>query len=94
MFIVVTYDISVDGRRASLHKRLKKLLRPVQLSVFQGDLPDARWNQLEALLTRGIDPRRDSVRVYSFCRSCAGLVRCYGVAPEEPDPRAPIVVGP
>lgn len=93
MRVVLTYDIPSDGRRTRLHKRLKKLLSPVQLSVFEGDLPPAELARLEALLRRTLDPRRDSVRVYALCRACAGLVRVHGVAPELPDPDAPLIVG-
>lgn len=93
MRVVLTYDISSDGRRARLFKRLKKLLNPVQFSVFEGDLPPAELGRLEHLLGRTLDLGTDSVRVYSLCRACAGLGRVYGVAPELPDPDAPLIVG-
>lgn len=92
MHVVLTYDIVADSRRARFHKRLKALLRPVQYSVFQGEIPDSRWSRLVGLVTREIDHRTDSVRVYPLCRACAGLVQSYGVAPELHDPRAPIIV--
>lgn len=93
MHVVLTYDVTSDSRRNRLFKRLKKLLLPVQLSVFEGELPPAELARLEQLLGRTLDLQRDSVRVYALCRSCAGLVRSYGVAPELPDPDAPLIVG-
>lgn len=93
MRTVFAYDIVGDGRRARLFKRLKRLMVPVQKSVFEGHLPPRRLMALESLILRELDPNEDQARVYTLCRSCAGLVRSYGVAPELGDPDAPLLIG-
>ena len=92
MHLVFAYDVVSDSRRARLHKRLKRLLVPVQRSVFEGDAPHSAWGKLEALITRELNLEQDSVRIYPLCKACAGLVRSYGTAPELLDPDAPFIV--
>ena len=94
MIHVLAYDIAADGRRARFFKRLKRLMVPVQESVFEGDLSGARLTELERHIGRELDLRADAVRLYPLCRSCRGLVRTYGVSPDLWDGHAPLIIGP
>jgi CRISPR-associated endonuclease Cas2 len=64
MVLVLCYDVVADGRRARLFKGLKGYLRPVQKSVFEGRLPERRWDPMIRMVSRIIEPAEDSVRIY------------------------------
>lgn len=89
---MLCYDVVGDGRRAKLYKKLQGFLRPVQRSVFEGRLPERRWDPLLRVVNGIIDPTEDSVRIYRLCGGCAGVVTHLGVSPVLPDPGEPIVV--
>lgn len=87
MHLVVCYDVVSDPRRDRLHKGLKGFLRPVQKSVFEGQLPPRRYPALLALVDRCIDHETDTVRIYNLCGGCQGLMDLIGTA--APDPLGP-----
>ncbi len=70
MYVVVAYDIADDRRRARLAKKLIDFLPRVQMSVFEGELPENRLPRLRQVLEDAIDPGEDSVRIYQLCRRC------------------------
>ena len=74
MYLLVAYDVVSDRRRARLAKRLVDFLPRVQKSVFEGEVPDHRFRELERVIQDGIDPETDSVRIYHLCRRCWGSV--------------------
>lgn len=86
MFTVVCYDVVQDKRRTRLHKRLKGFLSPVQKSVFEGELPPTRLTPLLDTITRTIDHRTDTVRIYELCKGCRPLTRVVGVGREPVGP--------
>lgn len=90
--LVLVYDVADDRRRATLFKRLKGFLTPVQESVFEGDLPSRRWTELRRTVDRTIDAGEDSVRIYALCRACRGQTTLIGRSPPVPDPGEPILV--
>lgn len=92
MYLLLCYDVVDDPRRTRLFKRLKGLLRPVQKSVFEGELPDWRWNQLIRIVDDTIDHGTDTVRIYHLCRTCRGLLYLAGTAEPLPDPRVPVLI--
>lgn len=92
MVVVLCYDVSDDGRRAKLFKKLKAYLTPVQESVFEGHLPPSRFGRLVAEVRDTIDPALDSVRVYHLCRGCRGQTLLVGTSPPVREPDAPILV--
>ena len=92
MVLVLVYDIPEDKRRTKLFKQLKGFLVPVQKSVFEGDLPSNRWNELLTTVNGTIDAGEDSVRIYSICRACKGSTTLLGTSPAVPDPGEPILV--
>ena len=83
--VVLAYDVIEDGPRARLFKRLKDHLRPVQKSVFEGDLDAAGVKKVEDLVASVLDLTEDSVRIYRLCPTCARRVTVLGVATVTPD---------
>lgn len=92
MYVVLCYDVSHDRRRARLFKRLRGFLRPVQESVFEGELPDRRWADLLITCRRTVDATADAVRIHTLCRACRRGTVLVGVSTAIPDPGEPVVV--
>jgi len=79
MHRIVCYDIANNRRRARFFKGLKRFLEPVQRSVFEGPLPERLLHRLHGLIERELDPRADTVRLYSLCPRCAASIHEHGV---------------
>ena len=77
MFIVVSYDISHDRRRARLRRELKNFGTPVQYSVFECVLELKDISRLQAAVKR-IIRQDDRVRYYRLCESCEQHVVAIG----------------
>jgi CRISPR-associated protein Cas2 len=92
MHLVLCYDVVQDRRRGRLFKKLKGFLTPVQKSVFEGELPVRRWDDLIRTVQRCIDPLTDSVRIYGLCRGCAATITHIGITPMLSDPDEPVVI--
>ncbi len=92
MHAIVCYDIPANSRRNKLHKRLGGFLRPVQRSVFEGPLQGNQLTPLLATIKRTIDPRKDDVRIYLFCKSCVASTILMGIAFSVEEEKGPIVV--
>jgi CRISPR-associated protein Cas2 len=69
MFIVVSYDIPHDRRRARLHRELKNFGTRVQYSVFECVLDPKDFLRLQTAVQRVITPD-DHVRYYRLCERC------------------------
>jgi CRISPR-associated protein Cas2 len=78
MRIIVAYDIREDRRRTRVAKLLEGVLTRVQLSVFEGEVPEDRLQYAVQVASRQIEDETDSIRVYRLCASCAGRVDVYG----------------
>lgn len=63
MYVLIVYDVSVD-RVGKVHKCLKRFLHWRQNSVFEGELTDARIENLKAELGKIIVADTDSVLLY------------------------------
>lgn len=83
MFIVVSYDISHDGRRTRLHRELKNFGTRVQYSVFECVLDPKDVPRLQAAVKRIIQGE-DRVRYYRLCEPCAQQVIAIGGAVTQP----------
>jgi CRISPR-associated protein Cas2 len=64
MFIVVSYDIVDDRRRAKVHKAMLNFGRRVQYSVFECDIGAETAKKMHDRLQALIAPKEDSVRFY------------------------------
>lgn len=79
MFVVVSYDVKDDKRRARIHKELKNFGQWVQYSVFECDLTKEHYLRLRHRLNGLIDEDKgDSIRFYFLCDSCSGRIERIG----------------
>ena len=74
-FVVVVYDISNDKRRTRLHNALLDFGTPVQFSVFECWLTKEEIKKMHARIKKIIRPRKDHLRYYFLCATCAGRVQ-------------------
>jgi len=89
MFIVVSYDIVDDRRRARLHRVLKNFGTRVQYSVFECMLEPKDFTRLQATVTLVVK-RDDHVRYYRLCEQCERQVMVIGGTVTQP-PRTLVV---
>ena len=83
MFLVVCYDVETttrEGRRRL--RRIAKLCEShgqrAQKSVFECHMDKALYVVFEARLLRIIDPRRDSLRIYSLPENAVPQIKNFG----------------
>lgn len=74
MYVLVTYDITDNRIRTRVMKFLLNYGERIQLSVFECDLDDRRYQQMKQGLERLINPDEDRVRYYRLCRTCVERV--------------------
>jgi CRISPR-associated protein Cas2 len=65
MYVIVVYDVSVD-RVAKVCNFLRRYLTRVQNSVFEGEITDKQFAEIQYGLKQIIEKDADSVRWYSF----------------------------
>lgn len=88
MFIIISYDIADNKRRARIAKVLKSFGYRVQKSVFECQLDDDRkYLKMKKEIEKTINREDDSVRYYFLCSRCKGNVEVsgWGVVREEED---------
>ncbi|NFV79534.1 CRISPR-associated endonuclease Cas2 [Magnetospirillum aberrantis] len=71
MLVVISYDVQTTDNAG--RKRLRRIAKTcqdygqrVQFSVFECELPPARWVELRARLLSIIDGKSDSLRFYNL----------------------------
>jgi len=64
MYVIITYDVSVE-RVNKVCQFLRQYLDWVQNSVFEGELTESQLVKIRAELKKMIDKTKDSVRIYS-----------------------------
>ena len=84
MLIIVTYDVSTET--AAGRRRLRRVARicesmgqRVQKSVFECQVNEMQYEQLERALLAVIDEREDNLRFYRITEPAKLRVRQYGV---------------
>jgi len=87
VFVVVSYDVADDRRRAKVAGILLGSGERVQFSVFECHLTREELERLRAKLTQVIAPAEDSVRFYALCERCrqSVIVEGKGAATEDHD---------
>ena len=65
MFVIFCYDVNVK-RNSKINKLIRKYLRPVQKSVYEGYITDSKLNRLCGQVKDLIDPVEDSVVIYKL----------------------------
>ena len=80
MNIVVSYDISDDGKRARVSNILKDYGARVQYSVFECQLAEEAFEELLTDL-KPFAGEGDSITVYHLCEACLKKVNPLGRKP-------------
>lgn len=65
MFVILVYDVNAR-RVGKMRKLCKKYLRPVQRSVFEGELTGSKLNCLREEISKLILPKADTVCIYEM----------------------------
>ncbi|MEO0073919.1 MAG: CRISPR-associated endonuclease Cas2 [candidate division WOR-3 bacterium] len=78
-FLVVSYDVRDDRRRAKVLRTMKDFGERVQYSVFECRLDDKEYALMSRRLARLIDVKADSVRVYRLCEGCLKRIEFVGL---------------
>ncbi len=65
MYVIIVYDIE-EKRVAKVCKFLRQYLHWVQNSVFEGELTDGKFQELQFGLRKLIKPDKDSVLFYKM----------------------------
>lgn len=83
MLIIVTYDVSTESREG--RRRLRRVAKicesmgqRVQKSVFECQVNDMQYEQLERALLAEINDTEDSLRFYRITEPTEVRVRQYG----------------
>ena len=63
MYVILTYDIGVK-RNGKVLRICRKYLRPVQKSVFEGDITERKLEKLKSELKKVIKPEDDQIAIY------------------------------
>lgn len=90
MFIVIAYDVSDNKRRNKLHKALKSFGEPVEESVFEADIDQARWQRMFKRVQQ-IIVEEDKVRFYFLCEDCRNRIVVINGTPPTAAPKRVIV---
>lgn len=84
MDILVTYDVNTETSKG--RRRLKQVAQTcknygqrVQLSVFECRVNEAQYESLRAELTKIMDPKVDSLRLYKLHSPREQNLECYGL---------------
>lgn len=90
MMVLITYDVCTED--ASGKKRLRKIAKQcvnygqrVQNSVFECNLDAAQYRQLQHLLIKLMDPKKDSLRFYRLGDNYQSKIEHFGIK-ESYDP--------
>jgi CRISPR-associated protein Cas2 len=65
MYVIIVYDINVD-RVSRVCNFLRRYLTRVQNSVFEGEITDKQYAEIEYGLKQIMKKDEDSIRWYSF----------------------------
>ena len=78
MYVIVVYDIS--GERVSkVLNFFRRYLNWVQNSVFEGELTDKQFAEIQHGLKKIINTKTDSVRFYTFRTQDAVKIKTLGI---------------
>ena len=90
MFLVVSYDIVQDKRRAKIADILKDYGKRVQYSVFECELGEKVLRKMVRELLRYVKVEEDSLRVYKICKDCKNKLETYGISTSCVEEEGPI----
>lgn len=76
-YVVISYDVSDDGKRHKVASTLEDYGKRVQYSVFECTLDEKGLDELLERL-KSLVESEDSIRAYRICRSCLRRVIVLG----------------
>ena len=79
MFLAVTYDCTNDKRRNRVAKILLDYGYRVQYSVFEVELDECRFKEMQGRLLEAINVSEDSIRIYRICERCLEQTKIHGI---------------
>lgn len=91
MFVVVSYDVVNDRRRNKIADTLENYGTRVQKSVFECILEPPRLANLIKEVTKLLEEKEDTLRVYRLCDGCLSRVLVYGIGELTKDKEVYIV---
>jgi CRISPR-associated protein Cas2 len=78
MFVVVSYDVVDDRKRAKIAKAMKSYGERVQKSVFECRIDDQQFLRMKKALENIMDMNEDSIRYYFLCKGCVERIEISG----------------
>jgi len=84
MYVIVVYDVE-EKRVAKVCKFLRQYLHWVQNSVFEGELTDGKFKEMQIGLKKRIKGEKDSVLFYKFRTNYDIDKEVMGLEKSEPD---------
>ncbi len=85
MFCIVSYDIPDDKKRNKIADILLDFGTRIQYSVFECIMDNNLLEKMTARLNELVS-EDDSVRIYTLCAKCEGIVRVLGKGKLTEDP--------
>lgn len=82
MFVIIVYDIR-EKRVAKVYKFLRKYLFWVQNSVFEGNITEKQYFEIDIGLKTLIKSDEDSIRVYKLRTDNAVKIQVIGIEKED-----------
>ena len=79
MKYVIAFDIASDRIRSRVVKILSEYAYRVQKSVFEGLISRESLEEMRGKLTKVIDEKSDSIRIYPLCGKCEAEVTILGI---------------
>lgn len=76
--MVVSYDIVDDKARNKIAKILLDYGTRVQYSVFECNIDSEQLAMMEGRLTKVLNGKEDTIRIYQLCEGCVKRIRVYG----------------
>lgn len=86
MFVVVSYDIPDNRRRLKVMKVMKLFGDHVQDSVFECNFDKDEMSRMYNRLSKIVDEKEDSVRIYTICAGCKAQIQVIGQGEVSEDP--------
>jgi len=85
-FYVISYDIPSDKRRNRTAKILENFATRVQYSVFEANLDEKDFRNMQERLAEILNLEEDKIRFYRLCQNCLDDTETWGKSNITIDP--------
>ena len=79
MFVVISYDVTLDQRRTKVLKTLKNYGNRVQYSVFECEVSPDVFKRMREQVLKHIAPKEDSIRFYHLDEDMIARIESVGI---------------